>query len=163
HTGALTSPADVVAAAARACGIHQANTPRALVTLLAALCPPRRSSGRRTAILADGGGHGAIAADTAERSGLRVPPSSEPLQARLRALLWAPSAVGNPVDLAGMGEQDPMSYAATVGALLADAGVDAVLMTGYFGGYAASDGSFGGAALSAGEHAAAAEIVRLVT
>ncbi|MFF5289840.1 acetate--CoA ligase family protein [Paractinoplanes globisporus] len=138
HTGALTSPADVVAAACRDAGIHQAATPRELTVLLEALSGPRRATGRRTAVLTDGGGHGSIAADVAEAVGLTVPELSGPLQSDLRDLLWGPSAVGNPVDLAGMGEQDPASYPAIVESLIGAPEVDAVLMTGFFGGYSAA-------------------------
>lgn len=98
-----------------------------------------------------------IAADAVEAAGLSVPEIGAPARERLREVLWEQSAVANPVDLAGMGEQDPGSYAATVEALLAAEEVDAVLMTGYFGGYAASEGGLGGGgtALADGEREAA--------
>jgi acetate---CoA ligase (ADP-forming) len=161
HTGALTSSSDVVAAACRDAGIHLTRTPRELTALLAALTSSRRATGRRTAILTDGGGHGSIAADVAERAGLVVPPLSPDLQDSLAAVLWAQSAVGNPVDLAGMGEQDPMSYANALGTLLSAAEIDGVLMTGFFGGYAAVDEGMGGGALGAAEEKAGHEIARL--
>lgn len=131
--------------------------------VLAALGAGSRTGGRRAAIFTDGGGHGAIAADAAEDAGLDVPELGAPAQDRLRSVLWEQSSVGNPVDLAGMGEQRPLSYADTVGELLAADEVDAVLMTGYFGGYAASDGGLGGgpaggAVLADGETRAAKEI-----
>lgn len=144
HTGALTTSADVVAAACRDAGVELVHTPREMTVVLAALSAGPRTSGRRTAVFTDGGGHGAIAADAAEDAGLDVPELGERAQARLRAVLWEQSAVGNPVDLAGMGEQNPHSYADTIAELLAADEVDAVLMTGYFGGYAASDGGLGG-------------------
>ncbi len=86
-----------------------------------------------------------------------MPELGGPTRERLREALWEQSAVANPVDLAGMGEQDPGSYAQTVAALLAAEEVDAVLMTGYFGGYAAAEGGLGGGgtALADGEKAAA--------
>ncbi|GAB3964838.1 acetate--CoA ligase family protein [Actinoallomurus acanthiterrae] len=163
HTGSLTSPSEVVAAACRDAGIHQARTPRELAALLTTLSGPRRAAGSRTAVLTDGGGHGSIAADVAERAGLAVPELAEPVQRRLRGLLWGPSAVGNPVDLAGMGEQDPRSYATTVTALVAEPTVDAVLMTGFFGGYSAADDGLGGGALGHGELEAAERIAAAVT
>ncbi|MCX4539418.1 acetate--CoA ligase [Streptomyces sp. NBC_01565] len=146
HTGALTTSADVVAAACRDAGIELVHTPREMTVVLAALGGGlrARAPGRRTAVFTDGGGHGAIAADAAEDAGLDVPELGARAQERLRAVLWEQSAVGNPVDLAGMGEQNPLSYADTVGELLAAEEVDAVLMTGYFGGYAGSDGGLGG-------------------
>ncbi|MFE0039294.1 acetate--CoA ligase family protein [Streptomyces sp. NPDC059015] len=161
HTGALTTSADVVAAACRDAGVELVATPREMTVVLAALNARARSGGRRTAVFTDGGGHGVIAADAAEAAGLDVPELGEPTRQRLRSVLWEQSAVGNPVDLAGMGEQDPLSYSATVGALLAAEEVDAVLMTGYFGGYAAAGGGLGGGGttLADGEGRAAGEIV----
>ncbi|MFF8833432.1 acetate--CoA ligase family protein [Streptomyces sp. NPDC015131] len=164
HTGALTTPAGVVAAACRDAGVELVRTAREMTVVLAALTGgTRRARGRRTAILTDGGGHGAVAADAAEDAGLDVPELSGPAQDALRAVLWDQSAVGNPVDLAGMGEQRPLSYADAVGRLLAADDVDAVLMTGYFGGYAAAGGGLGGgpaggAVLAEGEERAAKEI-----
>jgi acyl-CoA synthetase (NDP forming) len=108
-------------------------------------------------VLTDGGGHGVVAADAVEAAGLTVPELHEPTRQQLREALWEQSAVANPVDLAGMGEQDPASYAETIAALLAAEEVDAVLMTGYFGGYAAAEGGLGGGgkALADGEEEAA--------
>ncbi|MGW0558012.1 acetate--CoA ligase family protein [Streptomyces sp. NPDC002926] len=161
HTGALTTSSDVVAAACRDAGVELVSTPREMAVVLAALNSGRRTSGRRTAVFTDGGGHGAIAADATEDAGLEVPELRAAAQERLRTVLWEQSAVGNPVDLAGMGEQNPGSYADTVGELLATDEVDAVLMTGYFGGYAASENGLGGggSALAEGELRAARAIV----
>ena len=142
HTGAMTTPADVIAAVCRDTGIHQVSTPRELATLLAALGTGRRgagrrAAGRRVAVLTDGGGHGALAADALEAAGLSVPELPDRLQAELLTGLWEQSATGNPVDLAGMGEQQPDSYATTTAVLLDAPGIDGVLLTGYFGGYSA--------------------------
>ena len=75
---------------------------------------------------------------------------------RLRESLWASSTVTNPVDLAGAGDRDPMSYARAVEALLAADEVDGVLMTGYFGGYSADVGTLQDAELRAAEAIVAA-------
>ncbi|MFF7776133.1 acetate--CoA ligase family protein [Streptomyces tanashiensis] len=163
HTGALTTSADVVAAACRDAGVELVRTPREMTVVLAALSGGRSTTGRRTAVLTDGGGHGAVAADSAEDAGLDVPELGVPAQERLRSVLWEQSAVRNPVDLAGMGERRPLSYADTVRELLAADEVDAVLLTGYFGGYAASEGGLGGgpaggSVLAEGEQRAAKEI-----
>ncbi|MFE1804575.1 acetate--CoA ligase family protein [Streptomyces sp. NPDC059533] len=165
HTGALTTSADVIAAACRDAGVELVRTPREMTVVLAALSSGTRTAGRRTAVFTDGGGHGAVAADAAEDAGLDVPELGGATQDRLRVVLWEQSSVGNPVDLAGMGEQRPLSYADTVGELLAADEVDAVLMTGYFGGYAASEGGLGsgpagGSVLADGETRAAKEIAR---
>jgi acyl-CoA synthetase (NDP forming) len=138
HTGALTSPLDVVTAACRDAGVHLVDTPTELTAVLVSLTGSRRAAGRRVAVLTDGGGHGAIAAGVAERAGLDVVELSADTQAALRRSLWAQSAVTNPVDLAGMGERDQGHYATAVATLLAAPDVDAVLMTGFFGGYSVS-------------------------
>ncbi|MEU8824980.1 acetate--CoA ligase family protein [Streptomyces sp. NPDC048636] len=160
HTGALTTSADVVTAACRDAGVELVATPRELTVVLAALAGERRAKGRGVAVLTDGGGHGVIAADATEAAGLTVPELTPDTQDGLREVLWEQSALGNPVDLAGMGEQDPSSYTGTVAALLEAEEADAVLMTGYFGGYAdAGSGLGGGAALARGEQEAAHAIV----
>jgi acyl-CoA synthetase (NDP forming) len=158
HTGALTTPSRVVDAVCVAAGAHRVDTPAEMVDALVALTGSRRASGGRVGILTDGGGHGAIAADTLTAHGLDVPALSPELGTRLRAALWAASPVGNPVDLAGAGEQDPASYARGAGELLASDEVDAVLLTGYFGGYALDSAS----SLGPRELAAARELAALI-
>jgi acetate---CoA ligase (ADP-forming) len=164
HTGAMTTSADVIGAVCRDAGIHQVRTPRELVAVLTALGTGRRGAGRRIGLLTDGGGHGALAADALERAGLSVPELSTPLRASLLGALWEQSATANPVDLAGMGEQDPGCYAECTRLLLEAGELDAMLLTGYFGGYSASTDSLGGSAdslgggLGAGELAAAGDL-----
>jgi acyl-CoA synthetase (NDP forming) len=53
----------------------------------------------------------------------------------LRQALPPSAAVSNPIDLAGGGEQDIHSFDRTSAALLDSGEVDAVLLSGYFGGY----------------------------
>ena len=70
--------------------------------------PP--DGGPRAAIVTDGGGHGAIAADALAAVGLDTPVLDEATRGALRGVLWQNSTVANPVDLAGAGEQDPLNY-----------------------------------------------------
>ena len=135
HTGALTSGRDAVVAACRAGGIHLVETPRRLVDTAQALLTPHRPPGHRVAVVGDGGGCGAIASDLLVESGVEVPVLAERTQAALRELLPPTSSTANPVDLAGAGERDLMTFARTTRALLEADEVDAVLFTAYFGGY----------------------------
>lgn len=135
HTGALTSDRDAVEAACRAAGIHLVDTPRGLVDVAQALLAPHRPRGRRVAVIGDGGGYGALACDLLNGRGVELPVLSERTQAELRAVLPPTAPTANPVDLAGAGEQDVMSFARSTRALLEAADVDAVLFTAYFGGY----------------------------
>jgi acetate---CoA ligase (ADP-forming) len=140
HTGSMTSPAQVVDAACAAGGVRRVEHPVHMADVLVGLLGPRRMPGRRVAVLTDGGGHGAVAADALTTIGLETPLLEEATRSRLRDVLWASSTVTNPVDLAGAGDRDPMSYARAVEALLPGDDVDGVLITGWFGGYSTEPG-----------------------
>ena len=151
HTGALASDTAAIDAACRAAGIERVSTPSELVDLAQGLirsAPPR---GRRVAVLADGGGHGGIAASLASAAGLELPELGPETVARLRAELPPTAACSNPVDLAGGGEQDIRTFERAAKALLGSGEVDAVLMTGYFGGYAEYGDMFGDSEVAVGE------------
>ncbi|HEX2103279.1 MAG TPA: acetate--CoA ligase family protein, partial [Solirubrobacteraceae bacterium] len=111
----------------------------------------RAAAGRRVAVLADGGGHGSIAAGLAQAAGLELPSLSPALAGALRAGLPPTAAVGNPIDLAGGGEQDIRTFDRTARAVLGSGEVDAVLLTGYFGGYGEYSDAMGRQELAVGE------------
>jgi acyl-CoA synthetase (NDP forming) len=135
HTGALASDSAAIDAACRAAGMERVHSPRELVDLAQGLLRAGTARGRRVAVLADGGGHGGIAAALANAAGLELPQLSDALRQALRAGLPRTAAVSNPIDLAGGGEADIYSFDRTTRAVLGSGEVDAVLMTGYFGGY----------------------------
>lgn len=135
HTGALVSDLAAVDAACRAAGILRVSTPQELVDSSQALLAPGRPRGRRVAVVADGGGHGIVAADVAVARHLELPVLSDELRGRLAEVLPPTAATRNPVDLGGGGEQDFWSFERATRLLLESGEVDAVLLTGYFGGY----------------------------
>jgi acetate---CoA ligase (ADP-forming) len=136
HTGALVSGARAIEAACREAGILQVSTPGELVDAAQALLARVRPRGRRVAVYGDGGGTGIVAADVLSGHGLELPTLSAGLQRAIGRLLPPTAVLSNPVDLAGGGEQRLASFA-DVGRLLLDSGeLDAVLLSGYFGGYA---------------------------
>jgi acyl-CoA synthetase (NDP forming) len=135
HTGALTSSLDAVDAACRAAGVHRVDTPRRLVETLQALLVAERPAGRRVAVVGDGGGYGAVAADLLGARGLELPVLGTATQEALRASLPPTAATANPVDLAGAGEQDAFSFSRSTRTLLESGDADVVLFTAYFGGY----------------------------
>jgi acyl-CoA synthetase (NDP forming) len=153
HTGSLTSASAVVDAACASGGIHRVDNPTQLADLLLGLRAGRRMAGRRVAILTDGGGHGAIAADALAVAGLDSPVLGEATRDALREQVTQSSTLTNPVDLAGAGESDPVTYARALATLLAADEVDGVLMTGYFGTYSTQDSAL------APREVAAAEVV----
>jgi len=136
HTGSMTSGMDIVDAACRAAGAIRVETPTQAVELAALLSQAPLPAGPRVALVADSGGQGAVAADVADAAGLDVVPFSAERRALVADLLPADAGVGNPIDLAGGGEQDLATYARVVEACLEDADVDAVVLSGYFGSYA---------------------------
>ncbi len=156
HTGSLTSATRVVDAACAAAGAHRVDNPTQLADLLQGLLGDRRLAGPRVAVLTDGGGHGAIACDALAEVGLDAEPLATGTRTTLRSLLRESSTVTNPVDLAGAGEQDPMTYTRGVGALLDADEVDGVLVTGYFGGYSTQDSTLAPLEVAAARAMAAA-------
>jgi acetate---CoA ligase (ADP-forming) len=135
HTGALASDSAAIDAACRAAGMERVRSPQELMDLAQGLVRAGVPRGRRVVVLADGGGHGGVAAALASEAGLTMPALSEGLSRELRAGLPPTAAVANPIDLAGGGEADIHSFERTARAVLGSGEVDAVLMTGYFGGY----------------------------
>jgi acetate---CoA ligase (ADP-forming) len=135
HTGALVSDSRAVKAAGRAAGIVVVSTPNELVEVAQALITGRLARGPRVAVMGDGGGHNAVAADVVTSFGFALPVLSDALVARLAGVLPANATTLNPVDFAGGGEQDISSFPQVAGMLLESDEVDAVLLTGYFGGY----------------------------
>jgi acyl-CoA synthetase (NDP forming) len=135
HTGALTAATEVVAAACRAAGSVLVETPAQAVELAHLLLGSPLPTGRRVAVVSDSGGQGALAADMLSREGLVVPRLGAATAQALARSLPPTAAVGNPVDLAGAGEQDLTSYSHVVETLLDSGEVDAVVLTGYFGCY----------------------------
>ncbi len=136
HTGAMVSSLEVVDAAVAEAGALRLDTAGALVDAAVTLLAPGMRGGGRVAVVADGGGQGALAADALAAAGMSVPPLREPTMSHLRGILPAAAGVTNPVDLAGAGESDIGSYAAVVNALLTAQDTDAVVLSGYFGDYA---------------------------
>jgi acyl-CoA synthetase (NDP forming) len=156
HTGALASDEAAIEAACRAAAIEQVSSPRQLIDVIQGLvrCAPPR--GPRVAIMGDGGGHGGIAASLVTKAGLQVPELSPSTVTALREQLPSSAACSNPVDLAGGGEADIGNFERTARTLLECGDVDAVLLTGYFGGYGEYAEVFAGPEMAAG--AALAEL-----
>ena len=87
HTGALVSSDAVIAAACREAGIVRVDSPGELVDACQAFVRSPRARGRRVAVIADGGGHGSVAADLLTANGLEVPVFSPALVARIEPQL----------------------------------------------------------------------------
>jgi acetate---CoA ligase (ADP-forming) len=143
HTGALASDGAAIEAACRAAGVERVQTPRELIDVAQALLRCRRTGGQRVAVLSDGGGHGSIAAEVSLAAGLELPELGTGTVGLLRELLPSRAGVSNPVDIAGGAERDVHTFDRVASVLIESGEVDAVLITGYFGGYAEYDEELG--------------------
>ncbi len=126
HTGALAGRDAAYDAAFRKAGVIRAESTEEVFDWARALawCPLPR--GRRIAVLTNAGGPGAIAVDALDSGGLKLAELSEATKARLREFLPEAASVRNPVDmLAAAGAAE---YANGLGALMADDGVDGVMV-----------------------------------
>ncbi|MDX6377030.1 MAG: hypothetical protein QOE98_1333, partial [Gaiellaceae bacterium] len=117
HTGSLAGSARVFAAALRDAGGIPVSSPGELVDRARALLGGARSRGRRVAVLADGGGHGVLAADLLTDAGFELAPLTAETAARVQPHLPL-TQVSNPVDLAGAGEADISTFAHITHALV---------------------------------------------
>jgi acyl-CoA synthetase (NDP forming) len=135
HTASDPPPRAVIEGVCRAGGIERVADPSELIDAAADFLGRLPGPRARVGIVADGGGHAALATTLAERAGLEVPRLSEPLMAQLRAPLTATAAVENPIDLAGSGESDIRHFDRTGATIMRSGEVAGLLMAGCFGGY----------------------------
>ncbi|CAN5444032.1 bifunctional acetate--CoA ligase family protein/GNAT family N-acetyltransferase [soil metagenome] len=126
HTGALAGAYDVHACAFERAGIIQVETLSDLFDAAAVLRAGRDLAGERLAIVTTVGGAGILALDAMAPSGGALAELGTQTLQRLNAALPADWSHGNPVDL--MGDASAERYRLALDAVLADAGVDAVLV-----------------------------------
>lgn len=135
HTGSLAGSEVITDAAFRQSGILRVNNTAEMMDMTEAFLSCSLPKGNRLAILTDGGGHGVMATDDAEKYGLRVPVLAEKVQTELRRFLPERCPIKNPVDLAGLPESDLWIFTRSMEILLADREIDALVIVGFFGGY----------------------------
>jgi len=135
HTGSLAGSNRIYAAGFAQAGIIRVANSSELLDVGEALakCPPLK--GNRIAILTDGGGHGTMGADAAERYGLEVPVLSNETQEKLKEILPPQASTKNPADFAGGAEADLWNFIRCSEALLEDRDVDGLVIVGQYGGY----------------------------
>lgn len=126
HTGALAGRDDVYDTALRRAGILRVDTIEELFEAAETLERSRPLVGDRLAVVTNGGGAGVMAVDALIASGGRLAELSQTTMAKLNAVLPATWSKGNPVDI--IGDAGPERYTQAVEALLADPGVDALLI-----------------------------------
>ncbi|MYB03770.1 MAG: acetate--CoA ligase family protein [Acidimicrobiaceae bacterium] len=135
HTGALATDARVLRAVCEESGAWLATSPADAVDHACVAVRRRWAAGPRVAVLSEGGGAVALAADVLGRAGLVLPGLSDRTRDRVGLRPGAKELADNPVDLALVGavRESPMVYADTVKALAESGEVDQVLTVGQFG------------------------------
>ena len=127
HTGALLAASDVtVDALFRQTGVIRTDTLEELFDVAALLANQPAPTGRRVAIITNGGGPGILCADACEAEGLQVPELAPETQARLRTFLPPEASVHNPVDMIASAPAD--AYREAIRAVTDDPGIDAVVV-----------------------------------
>ncbi len=126
HTGALAGAETAFQAAFEKSGVLRADTVEEMFDWARALAWQPLPRGPRTAVLTNAGGPGVIAADALEAEGLQLADLSPQTEAALRELLPPAASVHNPVDMLASASAE--QYARSLEILLADEGVDSVLL-----------------------------------
>ena len=125
HTQNLARPNAVYGAAFRRAGLLRVRSLHELFAAARTLGQVRPFQGRRLAILTNGGGVGALSVDYLYEQGGTLATLSEATRDALDRILPVGWSRTNPVDL--LTDIDADRYAATIDALLADPGNDALL------------------------------------
>lgn len=136
HTGALAGSYPVFRAGLKKAGVVQVRRSDELFhTAETFASQPVRGGYRGIAVLTDGGGHGTLAVDALQYLGARLPELSTATATALQRELGIADLPGNPTDLAGAADADPLAFARSVDHLMQDDQVGTVLVVGLFGGY----------------------------
>ena len=126
HTGALAGSDAVYDAAFRRAGMIRVAMIEDLFDTLETVTHSVRLTGDRLAIITNGGGAGVLATDHLIEQGGRLAELTPQTLSRLNACLPRNWSGGNPVDI--IGDAGSERYRASLEAVLADPGVDAVIV-----------------------------------
>ena len=136
HTGALAGSYPVFRAGLRRAGVLQVRRADELFHVSETLAAqPTRGSSRGVAVLTDGGGHGTLTVDALHHFGAHLAEFGRSTSVALQQELRTSAPAGNPADLAGVADADPLVFARCVDRLMLDEQVGTVIVTGLFGGY----------------------------
>ncbi|TAN49326.1 MAG: GNAT family N-acetyltransferase [Methylococcaceae bacterium] len=126
HTGALVGADDVFDAALRRAGVVRVKTIAQMFTAAQALAYRQRPTGNRLAIITNGGGPGAMAADQVADRNISLAELAPETLAKMDGFLPSTWSHGNPVDI--IGDATPERYRQALETCMEDGGVDGVLV-----------------------------------
>lgn len=128
HTGALAGADAVFDGVARQFGVIRARNEEAMLDIVDAFATGHPPDGPNVAIVTQSGGAGVLMSDRAEEVGLNVAELSPATVTRLREVLPAFAATGNPVDVTAQFIADPGMLRESVRAVLADPSIDVAVI-----------------------------------
>ncbi|HEX9013750.1 MAG TPA: acetate--CoA ligase family protein, partial [Anaerolineaceae bacterium] len=126
HTGALAGADSAVEAAFQQSGVLRASTTEEMFQWARALAWSPLPKGKNVAVLTNAGGPGVAASDALESNGLKLAVLDPLTIQKMKEFLPPAASLRNPVDMLASGS--PENYASCLSLLLADPGVDMVLM-----------------------------------
>ncbi len=126
HTAALAGSTAAVEALFRQAGVVEADSLEELADAAVLLSSQPLPQGRRVAVLTNAGGLGILCADACAGAGLELPQLAPETRARLAESLPREASLANPVDM--LGSAVASTYEAVVPHVLADPGIDAVIV-----------------------------------
>jgi acetate---CoA ligase (ADP-forming) len=126
HTAALAGSDAAVDALFRQAGVLRVETLEELLDVTSLLASQPLPRGRAVAVLTNAGGLGILCADACESAGLELATLSEETRDELVRVLPEEASVANPIDM--LGSATAATYEAALPVVLADSGVDAVIV-----------------------------------
>lgn len=136
HTGSLAGSFTLTRDLMRQAGATVIERSDAVLTVAEGLAKLPIKPAGKVAVLSDGGGHAAVAADAVVEHDLTLVDFSSQTCDKLAAMLPPTATVANPLDTAGATENHPERFIDLARVLLEDPNVEALLITGMIGGYA---------------------------
>lgn len=126
HTGALANPEHIIDGFMKQSGVLHFQTIKEMTDAARAFALQPLPDGPRTAIVTNAGGPAILASDTIEAAGLELAHFSPSTVKKLKAILPAEAATGNPVDMIASATHE--TYADVMEIVLQDEGVDNVIL-----------------------------------
>jgi acetyl coenzyme A synthetase (ADP forming)-like protein len=126
HTAALAGSDEAVNALFRHAGVLRVETLEELLDVTSLLASQPLPRGRNVGVLTNAGGLGILCADACASAGLTLAQLNPETRAQLAKVLPAEASLANPVDM--LGSATASTYEAALPLLLADPGMDAVIV-----------------------------------
>ncbi|WP_036178800.1 acetate--CoA ligase [Marinomonas sp. MED121] len=135
HTGALAGSYQMTVDLLEQAGVSVVANSDEILPVAEGLGLLQHASGKRVAVLADGGGQATIASDRISEAGLELAELEPATRLSLSQILFPQASLVNPIDVAGSTDANPGLLSKCMAILAADKNVDMVFLVGMFGGY----------------------------